>query len=182
MYSISDLYKNSFKIFVDNIVVCVANTFILLICSIFLAMTIIGLLLIPALFGGYLGSMIKLVSNQKVAVGDFIKKGINHFGPLLGSKIFYTIITSLGLLFFIIPGIYLMIKWFFVTQIIINENLSVSDAYSKSSTLSNDNDVFWTILTIIVINLLISTLSGWLFFFSMPFISIVCAKYYLSRS
>ena len=124
--------------------------------------------------------MIKVVSGEKIQIGNFIKDGLDHFGPLLASKIIYTIGIFIGYLLFIIPGIYLTIKWFFITHIIINENKSISDAYSKSSKMTDD--IFWSIFTVMLINVIISAIGGPLFFVTMPFSTLICAKCYVELS
>ena len=101
--SIEELYKESFKVLLDNIVVCIANTFILIFVCFLFAITIIGLLALPGIVGGYVGSMIRLNLGEKVEIGDFIKSGLNSFGSLLGAKIIYQLGVFVGCCFFILP-------------------------------------------------------------------------------
>ena len=101
--SIEELYKCSFKVLIDNIVICIANTFLLLIVCFLFAITIVGLLALPAIVGGYVGSMIRLNLGEKVEIGDFIKSGLNSFGSLLGAKIIYQLGVFVGCCFFILP-------------------------------------------------------------------------------
>ena len=178
--SIEELYKESFKVLLDNIVVCIANTFILIFVCFLFAITIIGLLALPGIVGGYVGSMIRLNLGEKVEIGDFIKSGLNSFGSLLGAKIIYQLGVFVGCCFFILPGIYLMMKWSFVNHIIINENKTVSDAFSASSQMTSG--ILWDIFVIWILNFIISAICGPFFFVSTPFITIVFAKYYLSNS
>ena len=63
--SIEELYKSSFKKIIDNIVICIANTFILLVTCFLFGITIIGLLALPGIVGGYVGSMIRLIIGEK---------------------------------------------------------------------------------------------------------------------
>ena len=176
--SIEELYKSSFKILIDNIVVCIANTFILVIVCFLFAITIIGLLALPAIFGGYVGSMIRLITGEKVDIGDFIKIGLDSFGSLLGAKIIYQLGVFVGCCFFILPGIYLMMKWSFVNHIIINEKKSISDAFNGSSQMTTN--LLWNIFVIWILNAILSAICGPFFFVSTPFVTIVFAKYYLS--
>ena len=178
--SIEELYKESFKVLLDNIVVCIANTFILIFVCFLFAITIIGLLALPGIVGGYVGSMIRLNLGEKVEIGDFVKSGLNSFGSLLGAKIIYQLGVFVGCCFFILPGIYLMMKWSFVNHIIINENKTVSDAFSASSQMTSG--ILWDIFVIWILNFIISAICGPFFFVSTPFITIVFAKYYLSNS
>ena len=177
--SIEELYKSSFKVLIDNIVICIANTFLLLIVCFLFAITIVGLLALPSIVGGYVGSMIRLNLGERVEIGDFIKFGLNSFGTLLGAKILYQLGVFVGCCFFILPGIYLMLKWSFVNHIIINEKKTISDAFNKSSQMTTD--VLWSIFVIWILNAIISAICGPFFFVSTPFITIVFAKFYLSN-
>lgn len=176
--SIESLYKSSFKIFIDNIVLCIANTFILSIVCFLFGITIIGLLALPGIVGGYIGSMIRLSSGEKVEIGDFIKIGLNNFGALLGAKIVYQLGVFIGCCLFILPGIYLMMRWTFVNHIIINENKSVSEAFNKTSQMTSN--ILWDILVIWILNAVIAVLLGPFFFISSPFLALVYANYYIS--
>ena len=177
--SIEELYKSSFKIFVDNVVVCIANTFVLIFVCFLFAITIIGLLALPAIVGGYVGSMIRLAKGEKIEIGDFVRIGLNSFGSLLGAKIIYQVGVFIGCCFFILPGIYLMLKWSFVNHIIINENKLVSDAFADSSKMTSG--ILWDIFAIWILNAVISLICGPFFFITTPFVTLVYAKYYLSN-
>ena len=150
----------------------------MIVCFLF-AITVIGLLALPSIVGGYIGSMIRLVLGNDVEIGDFIKLGLNDFGSLLGAKIIYQIGVFIGCLFFILPGLYLMMKWSFVNHLIINQKKSIGDAFSESSNMTSG--ILWDIFVIWILNTIISTICGPFFFVSMPFVTIVYAKYYTSR-
>jgi len=57
----------------DQIVVCIANTVIFFIVCFLLGVTIIGLLAIPAVLGGYTESLIRAARGDKLGIGDFSK-------------------------------------------------------------------------------------------------------------
>jgi len=182
-FSIESLLRSSFKIFLDNIVVCIANTIIAIISSILLAITLIGILFIPAVWGGYVNSIIKMTLGQKIEIGKFFSSGFNRWSTLLFANIIYIIGIFLGLICLIIPGIYLMIRWFFITQIIMYEKLNSSEAFTKSGEIISDK--FWEVATIFVICAIIETIGGIfgiLVLVTIPYISIVTAKYYLNNS
>ena len=182
-FSIESLLKSSFKILLDNIVVCIANTIIAIISSILLAITLIGILFIPAVWGGYVNSIIKMTLGQKIEIGKFFSSGFNRWSTLLFANIIYIIGVFLGLICLIIPGIYLMIRWFFITQIIMYEKLNSSEAFTKSGEIISDK--FWEVATIFVICAIIETIGGIfgiLVLVTIPYISIVTAKYYLNNS
>ena len=89
--SIESLLKSSFKIFLDNIVVCIANTIIAIISSFLLCITVIGILAIPAVWGGYVNSIIKMTLGQKIEIGKFFNSGFNRWSTLLFANIIYFI-------------------------------------------------------------------------------------------
>ena len=182
-FSIESLLKSSFKILLDNIVVCIANTIIAIISSILLAITLIGILFIPAVWGGYVNSIIKMTLGQKIEIGKFFSAGFDRWSTLLFANIIYVIGIFLGLIFLIIPGIYLMIRWFFITQIIMHEKLNSSEAFTKSGEIISDK--FWEVAAIFVICTIVETIGGIfgiLVLVTIPYISIVTSKYYLNNS
>ena len=88
-----------------------------------------------------------------------------------------------GILCFIIPGIYLMFKWFFVVPLIVDKDLNVSQAFEISGKLSSG--IFWDIFAIGIINWLIKCLGSLVvigFIFTVPLTYIVIAKLYIERS
>ena len=180
--SIESLLKDSFKIFRDNIVVCIANTIIAIISSFLLFITVIGILAIPAVWGGYIDSIIKMTLDEKIEIGKFFSAGFNRWSTLLFANIIYFIGIFLGLIFLIIPGIYLMVRWFFITQVIIYEGLNVSEAFTKSGKLISNK--FWEVVAIFIICTIIETIGGIfgiLIFVTIPYIAIVSSKYYISN-
>ena len=157
-FSIESLLKSSFKILLDNIVVCIANTIIAIISSILLAITLIGILFIPAVWGGYVNSIIKMTLGQKIEIGKFFSSGFNRWSTLLFANIIYIIGIFLGLICLIIPGIYLMIRWIFVIQIIVYEGLNPSEAFTKSGEMVSNK--FWEVVAIFIICTIIEAIGG----------------------
>ena len=180
--TIESLYKNSFKIFLDNIVVCIANTIIAIVACMLLCITVIGIFAVPAVWGGYTESMIRMSIGQRVEIGKFFSVGFNRWRTLLFANIIYFIGILIGLICFIIPGIYLMIRWFFFTQIIVYEGLNASEALAKSGDIISNK--FWEVTAVFVICAIIKTIGGIigiLILVTIPYISIVSAKYYISN-
>ena len=180
--TIESLLKSSFKIFLDNIVVCIANTIIAILSSFLLCITVIGILAIPAVWGGYVNSIIKMTLGQKIEIGKFFSSGFNCWSTLLFANIIYFTGIFLGLIFLIIPGIYLMVRWFFITQIIVYEGLNSSEAFTKSGEMISNK--FWEVATVFVICAIFETIGGIfgiLVLVTIPYISIVSSKYYISN-
>ena len=181
--TIESIYKQGFQSILDHIVICIANTVIFFIVCFLLGITVIGLLAIPAMIGGYTESLIRAARGDKVGIGDFFKAGFNKFGTLLGSEILFILGVGIGLIFFIIPGIYLMVRWFFVTYLIVDKDLGVFEAFQQSGEMVSK--IFWEVLAVFIINAVIQSIgctTGVGAILSTPFILLVSAHYYLGLS
>ena len=64
-----------------------------------------------------------------------------------------------------------------VNKVTVNENKTVSDAFSASSQMTSG--ILWDIFVIWILNFIISAICGPFFFVSTPFVTIVFAKYSL---
>ena len=181
--TIESIYKQAFKTMLDQIVVCIANTVIFFIVCFLLGITIIGLFAIPAVIGGYTESLIRAARGDKVGIGDFFKAGLNKFGTLLGAGILFILGVGIGLICFIIPGIYLMVRWFFVTYLIVDKDLGVSEAFQQSGEMVSN--IFWEVLAVFIINAVIQSIGCTIAvgaILTTPFILLVSTHYYLGLS
>ena len=75
-----------------------------------------------------------------------------------------------------------MFRWFFVTHLIVDKNLDISDAFEYSGKLATN--IFWDIFAIGILNWFIKGLGGisvigWIF--TVPLTGIVISKFYLER-
>ena len=181
--TIESIYKQGFQSILDHIVICIVNTVIFFIVCFLLGITVIGLLAIPAVIGGYTESLIRAARGDKVEIGDFFKAGFNKFGTLLGAGILFLLGVGIGLICAIIPGIYLMIRWFFVTYLIVDKDIGVSEAFQKSGEMVSN--IFWEVLAVFIINAVIESIGcsiGVGAILTTPFIILVSAHYYLGLS
>ena len=179
---IGDVYQESFKILKDNIVICIANTLIAFIAIVLFAITILGILAVPAIAGGYIHSFLRMSNGEKVEIGDFFKYGFNKFGRLLIAGIIYPIGVMLGFICFIIPGIYLMIRWFFIVPLIMDKDLGVAEAFDYSGRMSDG--ILWDIFSIFILNAIIKGVGGLIVIgsiFTSPLTYIVICRYYVLR-
>ena len=69
--NIEKIFQDAFKTMVDQIVACIVITILVGVSCVFLTITIIGILAIPAVIGGYVESMIRMARCKKVGIGDF---------------------------------------------------------------------------------------------------------------
>ena len=86
---VNKIYSSSFTNFTNQIVPIIANTLIVIVASCILTITVIGVLLVPAVKGGYLQSMIDASRGKKINIGDFLSSKFSKWGTLLGAGVLY---------------------------------------------------------------------------------------------
>ncbi|MEC9456621.1 MAG: hypothetical protein VX537_04275 [Candidatus Neomarinimicrobiota bacterium] len=179
--NIEKIFQDAFRTMVDQIVACIVNTILVGVSCVFLAITVIGILAIPAVLGGYVESMIRMARGEKVGIGDFFKTGFNRFGTLLGTTILSFLGIIIGFLCLIIPGIYLMIRWYFLYQNIVDRDASVFESFKQSSDMVAGQ--FWIILTLVILIAVIQAIGGTLVIgtiVTIPYTSLLTAHVYLA--
>ena len=179
--NIEKIFQDAFRTMVDQIVACIVNTILVIVSCVFLAITVIGIFAIPAVLGGYVESMIRMARGEKVGIGDFFKTGFNRFGTLLGTTILSFLGIVIGLIFLIIPGIYLMIRWYFLYQVIVDRDASVFESFKQSADMVTGQ--FWIILTLVILIAVIQAIGGTIFvgiIVTIPYTSLLTAHIYLA--
>lgn len=95
--------------------------------------------------------------SEAIFFTDFFKLfSVSQLFRLIGVLLLYGTIVALGLILFIVPGIYLMVKLQFALFYVIDENISVGQAFKKSYAATTGN--FWRILCVDVIAALLMQL------------------------
>ena len=143
--SISQVFSKGIQATLNNYGVLIVNN-LLMATTIFLsAITVIGIILVPSIAGGYQESLIRICRGETVRIGDFFKKGFNKFGSLLGAALLYILGISIGCILLLIPGIYLMIAWYFVILLIVDQkyNCKISETFGKSRNIIHGIAGWW---------------------------------------
>ena len=133
--SIIETFYEGFRLGARNYFLILVNTILYFISSIILGITIIGILALPALLGGYYHFLIQVAKGKHPKIGSIYAIGFQNFGSLLFASIISCLAIIMGLLLFLIPGIYLMIVWSFVFYLIVDLNMNVREAFSRSRSL-----------------------------------------------
>lgn len=94
--------------------------------------TILGMILSI----GWIKILIKLTSGKKAELED-LWGSVDRVIPYFIATFAVGIVVFLGFLLFIIPGFYFAIKYMFVPYLIIDKNLSIGEAFSKSSQMTD---------------------------------------------
>ncbi len=161
------------------------NTIIYCALSVLVAITVIGLLVLPALITGYCKFLLKVTRGEEVVIADSLSEGFKN--GMWWKTLLYSLImiigVSIGYILLIIPGIYLSIAWSFGFYLVIDKDMTPLDALQKSRELVHQVG-FWKILilTIIVgvlgILQIIPVLGGLLYVLMYPFVSMLIPAVY----
>ena len=73
--SFESIIREGIKIASERYILIFANTLIMMIAVIIASITLIGLIIVPAILGGFAESLIRIKRNQPVEVGDFFTPG-----------------------------------------------------------------------------------------------------------
>ena len=91
---------------------------------------------------GVIAIVLKFVKNEKPTIQDLVSKK-HLFSKYIFSNILVSILTIIGFLFFIIPGIVLAVRMQFYVYFIVEEEVGPIDAIKKSWNLTKGS--FWNI-------------------------------------
>lgn len=94
--------------------------------------TIIGMILQI----GVIKLALNSIDNKTLEYSELYSNG-KYFWKYLGASLLVGLITLLGFLLLIVPGIYWAIKYQFTTYLIIDQNLSITEAMKKSGELTH---------------------------------------------
>lgn len=156
-FSISEAVKYGFNFFKTNL------TTLLKLGAVLIIINIISNMVTGALKGNPLSFFWALISmvisiliqigSMKITLDLYDGKPLN-FSTLyshsnlilrfLGASILYGFMVAVGFIFFIIPGIYLAIKYQFFSYLIVDKNMGIMDSFKKSEDMTQG--VKWTLL------------------------------------
>ena len=106
-------------------------------------------------------AMLDLADGRQPKIGATIQRGLDVFAPLLIVMLLYAGAVVLGLIAFILPGVYLLIRLGFVIQATVVENLRGADALRRSWELVAGLRPWLRVFAVtLVVNLLVGGLSA----------------------
>jgi hypothetical protein len=96
---------------------------------------------------------------------EAIVKGFESFTPIFFAVLLAAAGIALGLVLFIVPGVYLFVRWYFVPQTVVLEGAREVGALRASARLVTGAwwRTFGMVVLISLVALLVSTLVGWPF-------------------
>lgn len=90
------------------------------------------------------------------SAGGAIQRGLDVFTPILLVVVLAAGGVALGLLLFVVPGIYLAIRWYFAVQAVVIEDLRGTDALTRSADLVRGS--WWRVFGIVLVAVLVSAI------------------------
>ena len=80
-------------------------------------------------------ALLEVADGRKPRVGASIQRGLDVFAPLLAAYLLYVGGVALGLLALIVPGIYLLVRWYLVIQATVIDGRRGPDGLRRASEL-----------------------------------------------
>ncbi len=106
-------------------------------------------------FGGYMALMLNHLRGNTVKFDDLFSID-SRWISFAFLALIKTFLIMLGLVFFIIPGIYLMIRWMFAEPLVIDKNMKPIEALKASSVMVEGH--YWKLFLFILVTLFLAVL------------------------
>ena len=147
-------------------------------------MTIIGLLVVPAIWAGFTESLLRIRRGEEVKMGVFFKAGFNQWGSFFILVLLLALGIIVGFALLIIPGIYLLVAWYFVFYLKIdNSEMSISDSFGKSMDLVTEAGWLNLFLFVLIISVPVSIVDAFTYSLAsiilFPFIGMMQVEAYI---
>ena len=113
------------------------NILVYLILTTVASITVVGLLVVPAILVGFTKFLLKSARGEKVDVGDSLSEGFNN-GMWWKALLYYTIYIVaiiIGLMLLIAPGLYLVTVWSLGIYLLVDKDMIPTEALAKSREL-----------------------------------------------
>ena len=110
---------------------------------------------VPPLYAGFIIVIFMLFKGREVQFSDFFK-GFNYFLPLFLASLVMSILITLGMILLILPDIYLIVSYMFVSLLIVDYHMEFWQAMETSRKIVTKNwfSLFVLFLVLVVVNLL----------------------------
>jgi len=96
---------------------------------------VISLILSVLLSAGLLKVLLSYFDGKKLLIDEMFKQ-IKYFWRVLAAYILLTVVVTVGLILFVIPGIYWSLKYQFVINLIVDKDMGVFEAMKQSGELT----------------------------------------------
>ena len=121
---------------------------VLCVCA---AITVVGILIVPAILVGFIKFLLKAARGEEVDVGVSLSAGFENgmWWKALLFSIIYGVGIALGLLLLIAPGLYLITAWVLGIYLLVDKKMLPTEALGKSRELVHQLG-FWKIFAVVI--------------------------------
>lgn len=136
-FNIGSCLGRGWRLFVENIGLFLGATFLLLLIRLALAFVpfiggIANLVIYGAMYGGFYVIFLKRLRGQPAGVTDLFSGFRSRFVQFMLVGILTQLLAAIGMLFCLVPGIYLMVAWIFSVALVADRNLEFWPAMELS--------------------------------------------------
>jgi hypothetical protein len=115
-----------------------------------IAPTVVGFLVVtPIITAISIYALQSIAEGQRPSAGQVFVAGFEAFTPLFGAVLLAAIGIALGFVALFVPGVYLLIRWYFVPQAVVIERARGPAALSRSSEIVQGS--WWRTLGLVVL-------------------------------
>lgn len=112
----------------------------------------------PLITAAIIFALGSLAKGEQPRAGSSLQAALDLFTPLFAAVLLAAAGIALGLLAFVVPGIYLAVRWYFVTQTVAIDGARGSKALARSWDMVQD--AFWRTFAILLLANLATTVPG----------------------
>ena len=183
-FTLKKALNNGFNFGKSNYVLIFVNGLIAVCATILASVTIIGLLVVPAIWAGFTESLLRIRRGEEVKMGVFFKAGFNQWGSFFILIVLLALGIIAGFALLIIPGIYLLVAWYFVIYLKIdNSEMSISDSFGKSMDLVTEAGWLKIFLFVLILSVPVSIVDAFTYSLAsiilFPFIGMMQVEAYI---
>lgn len=113
---------------------------------------------VPLITAGHVQAVKTLGERRDASAGDSLRAALRRLPAVVATVLLYSLVTLLGFVCLVVPGIYLGVKLYFSAQVVMAEGLGPRKALSRSSQLTEGN--FWRVLGIGLLLSIVSSVMG----------------------
>ena len=145
-FTIEECFSFAFQLGKESYAEVLVRFLITIVLSVIAGITIIGILLVPALIAGLYKFLIRSARGESKGIMDSWKYGFQNgmWWKSLLLIILSVLGISVGYLFLIIPGIYLSVAWLLIWFLILDKDISVTESFGQSRALVHSLG-FWRV-------------------------------------